>query len=81
MPYSYIDPHIFGDLIPAFAKLAAESGLGTNDIEIFTQLFASMEKMSAAEIVMSQLGGHVTRSIILTTFIAIAVKKNPENNI
>lgn len=79
--YAYIDPHIFGDLIPAFAKLAAESGLGTNDIEIFTQLFAEMEKMSAAEIVMSQLGGHVTRSIILTTFIAIAVKKNPEKNI
>ena len=79
--YAYIDPHIFGNLIPAFAKLAAESGLGANDIEIFTQLFASMEKMSAAEIVMSQLSGHVTRSIILTTFIAIAVKKNPENNI
>lgn len=79
--YAYIDPHIFGNLIPAFAKLAAESGMSADDIGIFTQLFAEMEKMSAGEIVMSQLGGHVTRSIILTTFLAIAVKKIPENNI
>lgn len=79
--YAYIDPHIFGNLIPSFENIAAKNGMNASDMNIFTQLFASMEKMSAGEIVMSQFSGHLTRCLILTTLLAAAVKKVPENNI
>ena len=74
--YAYIDPHIFGNMIPLFEKFAIENNIDASSINLFTELFANMEKMSAGNIVLSQASGHITRDILLTSLLAIAVKNN-----
>ena len=74
--YAYIDPDIFAGVIPEFENLAT-NGLDAESIKIFTGTFEMLDKMSAGEIVLSQMSGHITRTIILTSLIALAIKKNP----
>lgn len=74
--YAYIDPHLFSGLIPEFEKFAAANGMEAGNISIFTQTFENMERMSTGSIILSQASGHFTRDIILTSILAIAVKKD-----
>ena len=75
--YAYIDPDIFAGVIPEFEKLAITNGLDAGSIKIFTGTFEMLDKMSAGEIVLSQMSGHITRTIVLTSLIALAIKKKP----
>ena len=79
--YAFIDPHMFGNIIPVFRNFAAANGLDSKSIEVFTKMFETMENTDTADIIISQLSGHISRDIIITTFLAVAIRRTPENNI
>lgn len=79
--YAFIDPHMFGDIIPVFVSFAKANNLPAESIELFVKMFETLENTGAADKVISQLSGHISRDIIITTFLAVAIRRTPENNI
>ncbi len=78
--YAFIDPHMFGNMIPVFQELAAASGLPSGTTEVFTKMFETMENTSTADIIMSQLSGHIMRDTLISAILAAAIRKTTDNS-
>lgn len=73
--YVYIDPNLYADIIPLIEKIATEADLPSADTELLIQIFKTFNNISAKDIIVSQMSGHITRDILLTSLLAFIVKK------
>ena len=73
--YSYIDPHLFATVIAELEEFSALTGIDPEGTRILTEALRELDKMGAGDIVMSQIGGHISRDILIISVLAFAIKK------
>lgn len=79
--YAYIDPYMFATAAAEIENLAATGIIDSESANILSGMLEEMERMSAGEIVFSQIGGHVSRDIMITSLLALSIRKTTENKI
>ena len=73
--YAYIDPYMFATAISELNKFATINNIDAEGTRILTEAMEELNSMSAGEIVMSQFAGHTSRDILITSLLALAIKK------
>ena len=73
--YAYIDPRLFATAIAELEEFAALTEIDAEGMRVLTEAMGELNMMSAGDIVMSQIGGHMSRDIIITSILALAIKK------
>ena len=74
--YAYIDPHLFATTMAQMESFAAANNIDAESIRVLSEALEELSRMSAGEIVISQIGGHLSRDILISAILALAIKKN-----
>ena len=73
--YAYIDPHMFATAIAELEGLADLTEIDPEGIRVLTEGMEKLNSTNAGDIVMSLVGGHMSRDILITSILAFAIKK------
>ena len=73
--YAYIDPHLFLSVIPEIERQATAGNIDAKSIEVLTGSFEMLGNMKAKDLVISQFSGHISRDILITSILALIIKK------
>ena len=79
--YEYCDPYLFYDFMTDFSSIRIEGDTNGEMSKAVIEQFKIMNDMSASDIVFSEVGGHTTRDILMTTVMAFIISRNLKNRI
>ena len=66
---------MFATVIAELEEFSVLTGIDPEGTRILTEAMGELDKMGAGDIVMSQIGGHISRDILIISVLAFAIKK------